>query len=364
MYKLIRPLLFATDAERTHDRMTALGHALENTNLAKLLAWHYSFKDPVLETSFWGLKFRSPVGLAAGFDKHAKLVDFLPTLGFGFLEVGTVTPVAQAGNDRPRLFRLPQDRAIVNRMGFNNEGAGALAARLRQRHAHVPVGVNIGKNKVTPNENAISDYEKCFAAVADTADYIVVNVSSPNTPNLRELQEKDSLRALLVRISEMNRARSKPLPLLLKIAPDLTDEALEDIATIAKEVHLDGVIATNTSSGRGGLTLDAEQVEKIGAGGLSGVPVRQRSTEVISFLYKRFGKGIPIIGVGGIFSGQDAYEKIRAGASLVQIWTGLIYEGPGLVKKINKKLAELLKRDGFANVEEAVGSQSKMKSNS
>lgn len=357
MYKLLRFLLFAGDAENAHERAISLGHAFANTNLARLLAWHYGFKDPTLQTSLWGLNFKNPVGLAAGFDKNGRLVDFLPVLGFGFLEVGTVTPVAQKGNDRPRLFRLSRDQAIINRMGFNNEGAAALAARLKHRHAHIPVGANIGKNKMTPNENAISDYEKCFQAVADTADYIVVNVSSPNTPNLRELQEKDSLRALLTRIAQMNRARSRPLPLLLKIAPDLTDEALEDVATIALEMHLDGIIATNTTISRAELTTPAADVEKIGAGGLSGIPVRVRSTEVISFLYQRLGRDIPVIGVGGIFSAADAYEKIRAGASLVQVWTGLIYEGPGLVKKINKGLAALLKRDGFKNVQEAVGAQ-------
>lgn len=355
MYKLLRPLFFLGDPERAHERMISIGGSLANTNLAKLISRHYDFQEPALATSLWGLRFKNPVGLAAGFDKNGKLVDFLPALGFGFLEVGTITPVAQPGNDRPRLFRLPRDRAVINRMGFNNDGAVALAGRLKRAHAHVPVGVNIGRNKTTPNEDAISDYEKCFSAVADVADYIVINVSSPNTPNLRELQEKDSLRELLARISKMNRSRNKPLPLLLKIAPDLTDEALEDIAGIAKELRLDGIIAANTTVSRESLATPAKEVEKAGNGGLSGAPVRARATEVVSFLYKRLGKDIPVIGVGGIFSAMDAYEKIRAGASLVQVWTGLIYEGPGLVKRINKGLAILLKRDGFASVKDAVG---------
>jgi dihydroorotate dehydrogenase len=355
MYKILRPFLFSGDAERVHERMIALGSTLANTNLAHFLSALYRFDALTLKTSLWGLDFKNPMGLAAGFDKNGRLVDFLPALGFGFLEVGTVTPVGQPGNDRPRLFRLVPDLAIINRMGFNNEGAAALAERLKTRHAHIPVGVNIGKNKATPNEEAVADYEKCFDELADFADYMVVNVSSPNTPNLRALQDKDSLRALLTRVSELNHARSQKIPLLLKIAPDLTDGALEDIAAIAKEVGLDGIIATNTTSGRDGLAVPSDEVERLGAGGLSGAPVRARSTEVIAFLFERLGKEIPIIGVGGVFSAEDAYEKIRAGAALIQIWTGLIYEGPGLVKKINKGLANLLRRDGFGNIQEAVG---------
>jgi dihydroorotate dehydrogenase len=301
------------------------------------------------------LRFKNPVGLAAGFDKNGRIVDFLPALGFGFLEVGTVTPVGQAGNDRPRLFRLPQDGAIINRMGFNNDGAPPLALQLQKRRTTIPVGVNIGKNKATPNEVAVRDYERCFKNLADYADYVTVNVSSPNTPNLRELQEKDSLRTLLVHIAELNRTRRKPLPLLLKIAPDLADEALEDVAQIVRDISLDGVIATNTTIARSGLSTARTEVERIGAGGLSGRPLKQRSTEVISFLYKRLGPDIPIIGAGGIFSAEDAYEKIRAGAALIQVWTGLVYEGPGLVRKINRGLAELLKKDGFGNIKEAIG---------
>jgi len=355
MYKLVRPLFFTGDAETMHDRMTALGRRLASTNLAWLLERFYAVNDPSLGTSLWGLRFKNPVGLAAGFDKNAYLLNFLPALGFGFLEVGTVTPVGQPGNDRPRLFRLPRDRALVNRMGFNNEGAAAMKRRLKRHHAHIPVGVNIGKNKATPNEDALRDYEICFEALAKVCDFMVVNVSSPNTPNLRELQEKEALWALVGRLAEMNRALPKPLPLLVKIAPDLTDEALEDIVEIVKAVRLDGVIAVNTTISRSGLATPAAAVEKMGAGGVSGPPVLKRCTEIVAFLHERLGKDVPIIGVGGIFSAEDAYAMIKAGASLVQVWTGLIYEGPGLVKKINKGLAKLLKRDGFANVRDAVG---------
>jgi dihydroorotate dehydrogenase len=355
MYKLIRPLLFSGDPERVHERTIALGETLAGTNLARLLAHVYKYDDPVLRTSLWGLDFKNPVGLAAGFDKNGRLINFLPALGFGFLETGTVTPVGQPGNDRPRLFRLPRDEAVINRMGFNNEGMAALAARLTNRHAHIPVGANIGKNKDTPNEAAAADYEKCFKRLAPVADYVVVNVSSPNTPNLRVLQEKNSLRELLLALAELNSAGPKRVPLLLKIAPDLTDAALEDIVGIVKEIGLDGVIATNTTIERGNLRTPAAEVEGIGAGGLSGAPVRRRATEVIAFLFRRLGHDTPIIGAGGIFCAEDAYEKIRAGAALVQVWTGLVYEGPGLVRRINRGLTELLKRDGFKNVKEAVG---------
>lgn len=286
-----------------------------------------------------GLHFPNRVGLAAGFDKDGKHLQGLSCLGFGFIEVGTVTPLPQSGNPRPRLFRLPADRALINRMGFNNEGLEALVGRLarwrkKSRAGSIIVGGNIGKNKATPNEAAEQDYLRCFEALFPWVDYFVVNVSSPNTPGLRALQEKEPLTRLLNLLQEKNRQQPAPKPILLKIAPDLTDEQLDDIAEIVSATGLAGVIATNTTTGRGGLKTPAAAVEAIGAGGLSGAPLRARATDVIRYLREKLGPAPVIIGVGGIDSPRAAREKLDAGANLVQVYSGLVYEGPGLVRQV------------------------------
>jgi dihydroorotate dehydrogenase len=297
----------------------------------------YKVKDKALERELFGLRFPNPVGLAAGFDKDAKLYKELSNFGFGFIEIGTVTPRPQPGNPKKRLFRLKKDSAIINRMGFNNGGVAEAVLRLKDNpngKKHVLVGGNIGKNKVTPNEEAVTDYVLSFEALFDVVDYFVVNVSSPNTPNLRALQDKEPLTALLMTLQEKNLEKKKRKPILLKIAPDLTDEQLMDIIDIVSETKIDGVIASNTTISRDGLVSD----NKGEMGGLSGKPLTNRSTEVIRFLSEKSNKAFPIIGVGGIHSAKDALEKIAAGASLVQLYTGFIYEGPALIKSINKTL--------------------------
>jgi dihydroorotate dehydrogenase len=305
--------------------------------LRKLLRACYVIKAPSLERSLWGLKFPNPVGLAAGFDKDGKYTDPLACLGFGFIEIGTVTPRPQPGNPKPRLFRLPADQALINRMGFNNEGATAAANRLKNRRENIIIGGNIGKNKDTPNEQAADDYVKCFRELYDVVDYFVVNVSSPNTPGLRELQDKEPLTRLLNRLQDINR-QQKNKPLLLKIAPDLTNEQLDDIIAIVKDVKLSGIVASNTTISRSGLKTPESEVVAIGAGGLSGAPLRVRATEVIKYIHTHSNGSIPIIASGGIFTAKDAKEKLDAGASLVQVYTGFIYEGPGIAKHICKGL--------------------------
>jgi dihydroorotate dehydrogenase len=292
-------------------------------------------EDKRLETEVFGLKFKNPVGLAAGFDKDAKLYKELSNFGFGFIEIGTLTPKAQDGNPKKRLFRLKEDQAIINRMGFNNGGVQEAVERLKS-NTNVLIGGNIGKNKLTPNENAVDDYVICFDALYDYVDYFVVNVSSPNTPNLRELQEKEPLKLLLQTLQNLNLAKPKQKPILLKIAPDLTDSQLLDIIDIVKETKIAGVIATNTTLSREGL----HSKNKVEAGGMSGKPLGQRATEVIRFLSEKSNKAFPIIGVGGVHSPEDAIEKLEAGASLIQLYTGFIYEGPALIKKINKAILE------------------------
>jgi dihydroorotate dehydrogenase len=292
----------------------------------------------MLERNVFGLKFANPVGLAAGFDKEAEFIDEFASLGFGFIEIGTITPKGQPGNPRPRLFRLKADEALINRMGFNNEGVEQAVSLLKKRRSKVIVGGNIGKNKLTPNEEAFRDYELCFEALFEHVDYFAVNVSSPNTPNLRELQEKEPLKRLLQRLKERNATKRRSKPILLKIAPDLSDEQLDDIIEIVTEVGLDGVIATNTTISRNGLKTDQNVLEQIGNGGLSGVPVRDRSTQVIRYLKENAKEPFPIIGVGGINSPEDALEKLNAGASLIQLYTGFIYQGPSLIKRINKMI--------------------------
>lgn len=295
----------------------------------------FDLQDPRLEREVFGLKFKNPVGLAAGFDKNAKLYKELDQLGFGFIEIGTVTPRPQPGNEKKRLFRLKEDEAIINRMGFNNEGVEAAVMRLKS-NKKVLIGGNIGKNKITSNDKAVDDYLLCFNSLFDYVDYFVVNVSSPNTPNLRELQDKEPLTLLLNQLQRKNLETKNPKPILLKIAPDLTDAQLLDIIDIIRETEIAGVIATNTTISREGLN----SVNKAEMGGLSGKPLRKRSTEVIKFLSEKSNKAFSIIGVGGIHSAEDALEKLEAGASLVQLYTGFIYEGPGLVKEINKKILE------------------------
>ena len=342
MYKaLLKPLLFSLDAERAHHLVfDNLRRAARVPGTKALLRGLYNYQHPGLEREVFGLKFPNPVGLAAGFDKNAVLTDELATLGFGFVEIGTVTPRPQPGNPQPRLFRLPQDEALVNRMGFNNDGAAVVAARLaRRRNRQLIIGGNIGKNKDTPNERAAEDYVAGFEALAEVVDYFVVNVSSPNTPNLRQLQEKKPLIELLQQVQARNQARAVPRPLLLKIAPDLTDSQLDDILEIARETQLSGLVATNTTISRDKLTSESGYVASLGAGGLSGRPLRARATEVIRYLHQKSDGGLPIIGSGGIHSAADAQEKLAAGASLVQLYTGFIYEGPALVRRINEQLA-------------------------
>jgi dihydroorotate dehydrogenase len=344
MYRfLIRPILFLFDPEVIHHfTFRMLQWKGRVPGFAALLKLFFRLEDKRLERNMLGLHFRNPIGLAAGFDKDARLIDEMAGFGFGFIEIGTLTPKPQSGNDKPRLFRLPKDKAIINRMGFNNEGVMAAVERLKKRKSSVIVGGNIGKNKVTPNENAFEDYNYCFEQLFPYVDYFVVNVSSPNTPNLRALQEKEPLKKLLSQVKALSLAKPNPKPILLKVAPDLTAEQLDDVIEILKETKTDGVIATNTTISREGLTTSKENVLAMGAGGLSGSPLNNRSNEVISYLRKQLGPGYPIIGVGGIMSIEDAIEKLKAGADLIQIYTGFIYEGPGFIKKINKRIAESL----------------------
>nr|WP_315199541.1 quinone-dependent dihydroorotate dehydrogenase [uncultured Flavobacterium sp.] len=335
MYKFfIRPILFCFDPEKVHYFTFSLIRIVSKIpGFPSLFRFLYQVNDKRLETEVFGLKFKNPVGLAAGFDKDASLYNELSNFGFGSIEIGTLTPKAQPGNDKTRLFRLKEDSAIINRMGFNNGGVLEAVERLKKNKG-VLIGGNIGKNKVTLNEEATSDYEICFDALFDHVDYFVVNVSSPNTPNLRALQEKEPLTQLLQTLQNKNLAKPKQKPILLKIAPDLTDEQLLDIIDIVKETKIAGVIATNTTISRKGLQ-SSNQTE---IGGLSGKPLTSRSTEVIRFLSEKSNKAFPIIGVGGIHSAEDALEKLEAGASLLQLYTGFIYEGPALVKEINKAI--------------------------
>ncbi|WP_282019083.1 quinone-dependent dihydroorotate dehydrogenase [Salegentibacter mishustinae] len=337
MYKSsIRPLLFRFDPEWVHHfTFKTLKKLGKTAAFRSIIKKKFQVEDPRLEREVFGLKFKNPVGLAAGFDKDAKLFRELSDLGFGFIEIGTVTPKPQPGNEKKRLFRLKEDNAIINRMGFNNDGVEAAVKRLK-KNKNVLIGGNIGKNKITPNENAVEDYKICFEALYDYVNYFVVNVSSPNTPNLRELQDKEPLTNLLNTLQNLNAKKPKQKPILLKIAPDLTDAQLLDIIDIVKETKIAGVIATNTTISREGLQSE----NKNETGGLSGKPLKNRATEVIRFLSEKSNEAFPIIGVGGIHTAEDALEKLNAGASLVQLYTGFIYEGPGLIKAINKKLLE------------------------
>ena len=341
MYKIfIRPLLFLFDPEAVHYFSFSVIKFLSKLGFGAIIRRVYTLEDPALEREVFGLKFKNPVGLAAGFDKNALLYNELSDFGFGFIEIGTLTPKPQDGNPKKRLFRLKKDQAIINRMGFNNAGVASAVKALKKQH-NVLIGGNIGKNKITPNDQATEDYIICTQALWPHVDYFVVNVSSPNTPGLRELQEKAPLTALLKALKAENavlatKYAQKPKPFLLKIAPDLTEHQLLDIIAIIQETQIDGVIATNTTISREGLLSEELMVNE--TGGLSGVPVRKRSTEVIRFLSEKSKKTFPIVGVGGIHSAEDALEKIEAGATLIQLWTGFVYEGPALVKKINKAI--------------------------
>ena len=300
----------------------------------------FKVKEVGLEREVFGIKFDNPVGLAAGFDKDAKLFDELASFGFGFIEIGTVTPLPQDGNPKPRLFRLNDDSGLINRMGFNNQGIESVVARLRRKKSDIIIGGNIGKNKHTSNEDSVHDYAICFEKLFSYVDYFAVNVSSPNTPGLRDLQEKKPLTALLNSLQELNNKKEKRKPILLKIAPDLTNEQLDDIIDIVVDTKIDGVIASNTTIDRSGLKTNENSVQAIGNGGLSGKPIRLRSTQVIKYLADKSNKAFPIIGVGGIHSAEDAIEKLDAGATLLQVYTGFIYEGPSIVKRINKAILE------------------------
>ena len=347
MYKVLRTILFCFDPELVHSfSMNGLNLLCRIPFIKKLLTKQFA-PEPGKNSSYslFNIQFVNRVGLGAGFDKNASYLTELEALGFGFVEIGTVTPLPQAGNDKPRLFRLPKDKALINRMGFNNDGVEAVAQRLaswklkaQQRETRnekrLIIGGNIGKNKITPNEEAWKDYEKCFLALHDYVDYFVVNVSSPNTPGLRELQEKDALHKILTNLQSQNSKLKNQKPILLKIAPDLTQEQIDDVIALALEIKLDGLVASNTTISRGQLQTPDSRLTTIGAGGLSGLPVKSRSTEIVKYIYQKSNGQIPIIASGGIFTGADAKEKLDAGASLVQVWTGFVYEGPGIVKQI------------------------------
>ena len=346
MYKLFRFVLFQFDAEKVHYFVVGLLNQIHRFAPARqLFRSLYVVQHPALETNFLGLKFPNPVGLAAGFDKNAQHIDALADCGFGFIEIGTVTPKSQPGNDKPRLFRLKADQAILNRMGFNNDGVEAAIAQLKARqNRQIIIGGNIGKNKWTPNEEAANDYLTCFEALFPYVDYFVVNVSSPNTPNLRALQEKEPLQDLLLRLQELNKQQSQPKPILLKIAPDLSNSQIDEIIEIVTYTKIAGLIVANTTISREGLRTPAAEIEQMGAGGISGKPVTLRATEMVKYIHEQSNGKIPMMAVGGIHTAQDALDKLAAGATLVQLYTGFIYEGPALVKAINRALLQRVQK--------------------
>lgn len=384
MYQILRSILFMFDAEKVHHfSMNGLKLLCKVGVIKKIIALQYGCNEfgatsnelnnltPATHNpKLLDLPFKNQIGLAAGFDKNAKYLNELEALGFGFIEIGTVTPLPQDGNDKPRLFRLPKDKALVNRMGFNNEGVEAVAQRLKEwkkknyelqitnyelsenttrksklKNPQLIIGGNIGKNKITPNENAWKDYEICFNALHEYVDYFVVNVSSPNTPGLRELQEKEPLKKILSHLQNLNKNFTVQKPILLKIAPDLTQLQIDDVIDLAQEINLDGLVVANTSIDRINLTTTAQQLNTIGAGGLSGLPLKNRATEMVKYISQKTNGNMLIIASGGIFTGEDAVEKMDAGAALVQVWTGFVYEGPAIVKNICKFIAELSKRN-------------------
>jgi dihydroorotate dehydrogenase len=345
MYKFLRRILFLFSPETAHSISMELLKTACSVSFVKNILHNY-FAAPQKEVKLFGIHFKNPIGLGAGFDKNAQYLRELEVLGFGFVEIGTVTPKPQPGNDKPRVFRLPADKALINRMGFNNDGVEVIAERLKQwRNAETSqnltpfiIGGNIGKNKITPNEEAWKDYEICFNALHPYVDFFVVNVSSPNTPGLRELQEKDALKKILMHLQSLNQSFPVARPILLKIAPDLSWSQLDDVIDLAKEIKLDGLVATNTTISRENLSISADQIQSIGAGGLSGKPLEERSTEVLAYITNKTKGIIPVIGSGGIFTAADAKKKLNAGASLLEVWTGFIYQGPVIVKKICKSL--------------------------
>lgn len=352
MYAIIRRFFFLIDAEKAHHLAMNLMRILCAVPFVqKALQNYFRFQHPALQRTAFGLTFKNGVGLGAGFDKNAVYLRELQTLGFGFVEIGTVTPRPQEGNEKPRLFRLVKDKALINRMGFNNDGVEKVKERLkawRKQNDQQPtangqrllIAGNIGKNKSTPNEEAWKDYEICFNALHPYVDFFVVNVSSPNTPGLRALQEKDALHKILTHLQSLNKTFATPKPILLKIAPDLTLTQVDDVLQLAQEIALDGLVATNTTISREGLLTPASEVEAIGAGGLSGAPLKERSTEILEYIQAKTNGRLPVIGSGGIFTATDAAQKINASASLIEVWTGFIYEGPGIVKNICKGLVQ------------------------
>jgi dihydroorotate dehydrogenase len=362
MYQFLRPFLFSLPPETAHElALESLRLGLGSKVLQEKFAAKYA-SSPFGAIDCFGLKFENPIGVAAGFDKNGIVTSQLAALGFGFVEVGTTTFHPQPGNIKPRLFRLPLDKALINRAGFNNEGTAKVVERLKRNRPPCVLGINIGKSKIVPNEEATADYLKSFDLAREIADYIVVNVSSPNTPNLRELQRADVLDELLSALQKRNGELSnnqKPVPLLVKIAPDLSVTEIEAICGVALNLKLAGVVATNTTIARDNLKTLASDVEKIGTGGLSGAPIRQKSTEVIKPIYKFTNGKLPIVGVGGIFTAEDAFEKIAAGASLVQLYTGFVYQGLTVARDINKGLAKILSKKGFETFDQAIGSESK-----
>ncbi len=356
LYRVVKPLLFRLESEHAHELVTGMlaasaGHL---PALARAAAW-FASSDPILASQCFGLRFGNPVGLAAGFDKGASLLQAMRTLGFGHIEVGTVTPRPQPGNPRPRMFRLPEDDALINRMGFNSPGMLVVARRLRAARqagmGDLVGGVNIGKNRDTPLENATSVYRAALLALAPYADYVAVNISSPNTPGLRRLHERSALEAVLGTLVEANRALPKARPILLKVSPDEDEPQLAEVVDVGMAQGVDGVIATNTTLDRRGL----RSIHSGEMGGLSGRPLRQRAQERLALLHRLTDGRMPLIGVGGMFDADDAYARIRAGAALVQVYTGLIYRGPGMVYAINRGLAARLRRDGFKSLSDAVG---------
>jgi len=358
---ILRPILFRLPAESVHEfALRSLSVALGSKAARRVIAQRNQ-GEPFGTLKRFGLAFRNPVGLAAGFDKNGTAAQALSALGFGFIEVGSVTSKAQPGNPRPRLFRLPRDRALINRAGFNNCGAARLAENIRRREPDCIIGVNIGKSRDVSLDDAILDYRNSFDAVYDVADYIAINVSSPNTPSLRELQRPEMLEDLLKGLQQRNeelaerQSLSQKKPLLLKIAPDLTAAEIQSIVEVATNQNVAGIIATNTTVRREGLQSSPAEIEACGEGGLSGAPLSKQSNEVIALIYRMTNGKLPIIGVGGIFTAADAWEKICAGASLIQLYTGFIYEGPGVARRINEGLAAILKQEGFGSLDEAVG---------
>jgi len=352
MYKVLRSILFQFSPETAHSISMNLLKLFCSVGFSKKIVAKF-FKPRSIPARLLGLTFRNPVGLGAGFDKNAQYLRELDALGFGFVEIGTVTPRPQPGNDKPRVFRLIEDKALINRMGFNNEGVNAVVERLKKwrkpevggqrpeaaQTARMLIGGNIGKNKITPNEDAWKDYEICFRALHPHVDFFIVNVSSPNTPGLRALQEKESLRKILTHLQKLNAELEIQKPILLKIAPDLEWEQIDDVIDLAKEINLDGLVATNTTIARDQLQTPNSKLQTIGAGGLSGKPLQRKSTEVLQYIHKKTSGSIPIIASGGIFTGADTKDKLNTGASLVEVWTGFIYEGPFIVKRICRELA-------------------------